>query len=153
MDINSVEYPYQSFIQILKQNLLHHPLTLLKGIIGYAQQDVSLNDYQTTKYRINELTEFMDAATLNYLTQGTSETLKKLYCFNLSKQQELEYKSQPKKFTIPFDVSKFTEIDKEFFTMSNFEHKKLTPTQFEKLAQLLTEFQKSYALEIGCWKD
>ena len=61
MDINNLEYPYQSFIQILIQNPLSHPLTLMKEIMGYAQQDVSLNDYQTTKYRVNELTEFMDA--------------------------------------------------------------------------------------------
>ena len=76
MDINDLEYPYQTFIQILKQNSLTHPLTLVKGIIGYAQQDLSLNDYQTTQYRVFELTEFMDAYTLNHLTQGTSETLK-----------------------------------------------------------------------------
>ena len=77
MDINNLEYPYQSFIQTLIQNPLTHPLTLVKGIIGYAQHDVLLNDYKKTKYRINELTEFMDAYTSNYLTQGTSETLKK----------------------------------------------------------------------------
>ena len=76
MDINNLEYPDQSFIQILIQNPLNHPLTIVKGIIGYAEQDVSFNDYQTTKYRINELTEIMDAYTLNYFTQGTSETLK-----------------------------------------------------------------------------
>ena len=61
MDINNLEYAYQSFIQFLIQNPLNYPLTLVKGIIGYAQQDVSLNNFQTTKYRINELTEFMDA--------------------------------------------------------------------------------------------
>ena len=77
MDINNLEYPYQSLIQNLIQNPLHHPLTLVKGILEYAQQDISLNNYQTTKYCINELTEFMDAYTLNYLTQSTSETLKK----------------------------------------------------------------------------
>ena len=94
MDKNNLEHPYQSFIHTLIQNLFHYPLTLVKEIIGYAQQDISLNDYKTTKYRINELTEFMDAYTLNYLTQSTSETLKKLYCLNLSKQHEREYKSQ-----------------------------------------------------------
>ena len=77
MDINNLDYLYQSFFQTLLQNPLNQPLTLVKGIIGYAQQNVSLNDYQTTKYRINELLEFMDAFTLNYLTQDTSETLKK----------------------------------------------------------------------------
>ena len=66
----------------------------------------------------------MDAYTLNYLKQSTSETLKKLYCLNHSKQQEREYKSQQKKFTILFDFSKFTETDKEFLTMFNFEHTK-----------------------------
>ena len=145
MDINNLEYPYQSFIQILIKNPLHHPLTLVKGIIGYAQQDISLNDYQTTKYRINELREFMDAYTLNYFTQGTSETRKKLYCLNLSKQQEHKCKAQKKKFTIPFDDSKFTETVGEFLTMFNFEHTKLTRKQFEKLAQLLAQIQKCYA--------
>ena len=65
MDINNLVFPYQSFIQILIQNPLNHLLTLVKGILGYAQQDVSLNDYQTTKYRINEFTEFIDAYTLS----------------------------------------------------------------------------------------
>ena len=75
-DINNIEYPYQTFIQILIQNRLNHPLTQVKGLIGYAEQDVSLNDLQTTKYRFNELTEFMDAYTSNYLWDGTSDTLK-----------------------------------------------------------------------------
>ena len=75
MDINNLEYPYQSFIQVIIQNPLNHPLKLIKLLIGYRQQDVSINDLQTTKYRINELTEFMDAYTSNYLTHGTSETL------------------------------------------------------------------------------
>ena len=87
----------------------------------------------------------MDAYTLNYLTQGTSETLKKLYCLNLSKQKEREYKSQQKKFTIPFDVSKFTKTGKAFLTMFNFEQTQLTQTQFEKLAPFLKQFQKCYA--------
>ena len=65
MDINNLEYPYQSFIQKIIQNPLDQPLSLVKGIIGYAQQDISLNGFQTAKYRINELTEFMDAYTSN----------------------------------------------------------------------------------------
>ena len=145
MDINNFEYLYQSFIQLLIHNHLSHPLTLVKALIGYAQHDISPNDYQTTKYRVNELTEFMDAYTLNCLTQGTSETLKKLYCLNLTKQQEHEYKTQKKKFTIPFDVTNFTEIYREFLAMFNFEHTNLTQTQFEELAQLLTQFKKCYA--------
>ena len=87
----------------------------------------------------------MDAYALNYFTQGTSETLKKLYCLNLSKQQERKYKSQEEKFTIPFDVSKLTLTDKEYLTMFNFEHTKLTQTQFEQLAQILKQFKKCYA--------
>ena len=97
MDTNNLEYRYQLFIRILIQNHLNHPLTLVKGIIGYAQHDISLNYFQTTNYCINELTEFKAAYTSNYLTQGTSETLKKHFCLNLTKQQEREYKPQPKK--------------------------------------------------------
>ena len=63
MVINDLEYFYQSFIQKLIQNPLNHLLTTIKGLIGYAQQDVSLNDLQTTNYCINELTEFMDTYT------------------------------------------------------------------------------------------
>ena len=42
-------------------------------------------------------------------------------------------------------MSKFTETDKEHLTMFNFEHSKLTQTQFEKLAQLLTHIKKCHA--------
>ena len=55
MYINNLEYPDQSFIQILIQSPLNYPLNLVRGIIGYAQQDISLNDFQTTDYRIIEL--------------------------------------------------------------------------------------------------
>ena len=34
---------------------------------------------------------------------------------------------------------------KEILNMFNFEHTKLTRTEFEKLAQILTQFQKCYA--------
>ena len=57
--------------------------------MGYAQQNISLIKIQTTKYRINELTDFMDAYASNYLTHGASETLKKLYCSKFFKQQDL----------------------------------------------------------------
>ena len=86
MDINKLEYPFQSFIQIFIQKTLNRPLLLVKGLIAYAQLDISLADLQITKYRFNELTDFMDAYPSNYLTHGTSETLKKLYCLNLTKQ-------------------------------------------------------------------
>ena len=36
----------------------------------------------------------MDAYTSNYRTQGTSEMLIKLYCLNLTKRQEREYKEK-----------------------------------------------------------
>ena len=69
---------------------------MIFGPTGYAQQDISLTDLQTTKYRINELTEFMEAYTSNYHTNGASETLKKFFCLNLTKQQQREYKTQQK---------------------------------------------------------
>ena len=132
MYINNLQYPYQSFIQLLIQN----PLGLVKGIIGYAQQDASLNDNQTTKYCFDKITEIVDFYTSNYLTQGTSETLKKLYCLNLSKQWERKYKSKQTIFTIPFDVSIITETDKKLFTIFNFEHTKLTRTKFKKISTI-----------------
>ena len=42
------------FIQILIQNPLNHIKKLIRGLIGYAQQDISFIDYQTTKYGIHE---------------------------------------------------------------------------------------------------
>ena len=77
--------------KFLYKNPLDHQLTLIKGSIVSAQQDFSLKDFQTTKYRVNELRVFMDANASNYLTQGTSETLTKLYCLNLTKQQARNY--------------------------------------------------------------
>ena len=85
----------------------------------------------------------MDAYSLIY--HSLNFNTKKLCRLNLSKQQECEYKSQQKNFTIPFDVTKFTETDREFLTMFKFEHTKLSQTQFEELAQFLTQFKKSYA--------
>ena len=52
------------------------PFNTFKGNNWIFTAKFSLDDYQTIRYCINELAEFMDAYTLNYLTQGTSETLK-----------------------------------------------------------------------------
>ena len=87
----------------------------------------------------------MDAYTSSYLAHGTSETLKKPNCLKLTKQQERVKKSQQKMFHITFDVSKFTKSDRDFRTMFNFEHTKLPKPQFEKSAQLLTQFKQCYA--------
>ena len=76
MNINNLEYLYQSFIQTLIQNKFDHPLTVVKALIGYAQQDTSHTDFETTKYCINDLTVFMDPYTSNYLTRGTSYNTK-----------------------------------------------------------------------------
>ena len=86
----------------------------------------------------------MDAYTSNYLIHSSSETFKKFYCLNLTKQQEREYKSQQKNH-IPFDVSKITESDRGSLAMSNFEHTKLTQPQFKQLALLLTQFKQCYS--------
>ena len=43
------------------------------------------------------------------------------------------------------DVSNFTEADQKFLTMFNFDHTKITQTQFEELAPLLTRFKQCYA--------
>ena len=90
MDINKLKYSFQLLIEILIQNLPNYPLTLFIVLIGYAQQGISLFDYQTNFYRINEIAQVMDAYIANYLTYGTSGTLKKLQCLSLSKQQEQE---------------------------------------------------------------
>ena len=89
MNIDNLEYPYQSFSSNINIKPLNHPVTIMKGLIRFAQQDVSLNDLQTMKYCIKELTEFIDSYTTNYLTHGKSE---KLYCLYLTKQQEREHK-------------------------------------------------------------
>ena len=56
-----------------------------------------------------------------------------------------DYKSQQKTFNIPFDISMFTEIDKNFLKTFNFECTKLTQTEFEHLAQLLLKYEHPYA--------
>ena len=42
IEIYNSEYHFQSLIQILFQNPSNQPLTLVKGLVGCAQQDVSL---------------------------------------------------------------------------------------------------------------
>ena len=54
----------------------------------------------------------MDTYTPFSLTYGTSETTKKLYCLNVTMQQEFEYKSQQKTFYIPIDNFSRSDTDK-----------------------------------------
>ena len=61
MDFSILKFYFKPFIQIPIQDPLNPPLTIAKGLIGYAQPDISLINLQTTRYRINELTKSMDA--------------------------------------------------------------------------------------------
>ena len=45
---------------------------------------------------------------------------------------------------MPFAISTFTDIDKNFLQMFNFEHTKLKQTQFEQLAKLLKTYKYFY---------
>ena len=122
MDIHNLEYPYQSFSSNINIKPLYHPVTIMKGLIGFAQQDVSLNDLQTMKYCIKELTEFIDSYTTNYLTHGKSE---KLYCFYLTKQQEREHK-------YIINKKRFIYLLKSHNTQNpieNFSHRSISNTQ------------------------
>ena len=87
----------------------------------------------------------MDAHTTKYHTHGTSETLKKLYCLNLTKQQERDYKVHKETFQVPFDTSLFTETEKPILQMFNLIHQKLKQEQFEHLAPLLIPYKNCYA--------
>ena len=74
-DIYLLGNAFQSVIQILIQKLLNHPKTLVKGLIGYAQQEVLLTVLQIAKYGINKLTDFMDAYPTSYPTHGLTHLL------------------------------------------------------------------------------
>ena len=92
----------------------------------------------------------MDDYNENYLKHGTSEALNKLYCLNLTKQQEREYKAKQKIFHMPFDTSMFTDTDKnKFLGMCNFENTKLKQKHFEQLAQLLLHYKHCYAMSMA----
>ena len=75
MDIVNLENPFQFFTQLLIQKLLNRPFTIVSGLNGNEQQDISLIYFQFLSYPINELREFMEDYTAIYLTHGTSETL------------------------------------------------------------------------------
>ena len=96
MDINDLEYPYDPFFKYFFRSF---ESPNVKELIGYAQQDISIINLQTMKYRISELTEFMDAYTSNYVTNGTSEMLKKLYCLYLTTYRNANIKHNRKIFS------------------------------------------------------
>ena len=99
MDINKLEYPYHLFFQNLIKNPLNNPLTLVKRLIGYAQQAVSLTDLQTTQYCIHELTEFIDDYTSKYLTHGASKTIEKLFVSTSLNNKNVNINHNKKLFT------------------------------------------------------
>ena len=124
MDTNIPESPFQSFKQNLTTNPLNHPITLVKGLIAYAQHDVSLTDLQTTTCRINEFKEVLDAYTVNYLTDGQSETLKNLYCLNLRNKKNAKIKLNKKLFKYHLKLLCSQTQKKSFLQMFNFDYVK-----------------------------
>ena len=87
----------------------------------------------------------MDNYSENYLKHGTSDALNKLYCLNLTKQQERECKAKQKIFHTQFDTSMFSDTDKKIRGMCSFEYTKLKQKLFEQIAKFLLNYKHCYA--------
>ena len=83
------------------------------------------------EHKKGPISSFSDRNYYLYVIVDALKHSKKLFCLNLTKQQEREYKTQQKTFYVPFDTSWFTDKDKSFLIMFNFEHTKFKQTQFE----------------------
>ena len=81
------------------------------------------------------------------LTYENEKDLKEI--FNLQKNETIEqiatFERKPN-FKCKFNTNKYTEIEKEFIQMFDFQHSNLTQEQFEKVVKIILTYKQVFAV-------
>ena len=129
-DIKDFTTDEEYFIDILLVNKNRHRITINTGLIGFMNRNITFKKQDNEIYQTNSIDLFTALYHLTYESEyDISEIL------NIQENETIEqvatFERKPN-FKCKFNIKKYSEQEKEFVQMFDFQHSQLTQDEFEK---------------------
>ena len=142
-DIKDFTADEEYFIDILLINKNRHRITINTGLIGFMNRNITLKRQNEEKYQTNSIDLF---TALYHLTYENENDINEILNIQENKtiEQVATFERKPN-FKCKFNINKYSEQDKEFIQMFDFQHSHLTQEEFEKVVTIILHYKQVYA--------
>ena len=132
-DIKDFTADEEYFIDILLINKNRHRITINTGLIGFMNRNIAFKRQNEEIYQTNSIDLFTALYHLTY--ENENDINEKL---NIQENETIEqvatFERKPN-FKCNFNINNYSEQDKEFIQMFDFQHSHLTQEEFEKVTR------------------
>ena len=131
------------FIDILLINKNRHRLTINTGLIGFMNRNITFKRQNEEIYQTNSIDLF---TALYHLTYENENDINEI--LNIQENETIEqvatFERKPN-FKCNFNINKYSEQEKEFIQMFDFQPSHLTQEEFEKVVTIILHYKQVYA--------
>ena len=139
-DIKDLSLKKEHFIDIFLVNKNQLKLTIIEGLIGFMYQNITFRQQNEEMYQTNSIDLF---SALYHLTYENENDITEV--LNIQENETIDqvatFERKPN-FKCKFNISKYTESDKEFIHMFKFQHSYLTQEEFEKVITIILTYKQ-----------
>ena len=145
-DIRDLSLEKEHFIDIFLINKNPHKITINTGLLGFIYQNVAFRKHNEEMYRTTSNDLFAALYRLTYANENDINEILNIQD-NETIEQVATLERKPN-FKCKFNVNKYTETEKEFNQMFDFQHSYLKQEEFEKVVSIVSEYKQVYATTI-----
>ena len=142
-DIKDLTTETEHFMDIFLVNKNQRKITINEGLIGFMFQNITFKKQNEEMYQINSLDLF---TALYHLTYENENDINKI--LNIQDNETIEqvatFERKPNS-KCKFNINKYTESEKDFIQIFDFQHSHLTQSEFEKVVTIILDYRQVYA--------
>ena len=142
-DIKDFTADEEYFIDILLINKNRHRITINTGLIGFMNRKITFKKQDNEIYQTSSSDLF---TVLYHLTYESEYDINEI--LNIQESETIEqvatFERKPN-FKCKFNINKYSEQEKEFIQMFDFQHSHLTQEEFEKVVTIILQYKQVYA--------
>ena len=141
-DIKDMSSKEEHFIDIFLINKNQHKITINKGLIGFMYQNITFRHQNEEMYQTNSIDLFAALCHLTYENENDINEILNIQT-NETIEQVATFERKPN-FKCEFNINKYTDSEKEFIQMFDFQHSHLTQDDFEKVVTIILDYKQVY---------
>ena len=153
-DIKDPTTEKEHFMDIFLVNKNQYKITINEGLIGFMYQNITFKKQNEEMYQTNSIDLFTALYHLTYENENDINEILNIQD-NETIEQVATFERKPN-FKCKFNINKYTESEKEFIQMLDFQHSLLTQNEFEKVVTIKLDYRQVYAttkLDVGKTKS
>ena len=133
----------ENFADIYLINKNNHKIILKNELIGFIYQNTTLKTFHMVVYQTNSLDLFSALYHLTYENENDINDIRQINN-DESISQVATFERKPN-FNCKFNITTYSDTDKEFIQMFDFQHSYLTQEAFDRVVEIILEYRNVYA--------